>query len=97
MRLNRDYTSKIFQAISLSDTANRLLLKYVRTAKPLLTEPMDIDLYVVALAESSLFDAWQYQRTFSEVHELRPRLVHKILEWCLTRMYTIYRSPQPPH
>ena len=63
-----------------------LILKYVRTAKPLLTEPTDIDMYTVALAESSLLEAWQFQRTFPEVGEVRPRLVHKILEWCLSRM-----------
>ncbi|KZP18203.1 hypothetical protein FIBSPDRAFT_1046417 [Athelia psychrophila] len=84
LRLNRDYPSKIFQAISLTENANPLILKYVRTAKPILTEPMDIELFTVALAESSLLDAWQYQRTFPEISDMRPRLVHKILEWCLT-------------
>ena len=87
VRLNRDYPSKILQAISLSDDATQSILKYVRTAKPLLTEPIDIDTYTTALAESSLLEAWQFQRTFPEVSETRPRLVHKILEWCLSRMY----------
>lgn len=85
VRLNRDYPSKVLQAISLSEDANLLILKYIRTAKPQLTEPIDIDIYTVALAESSLLEAWQFQRTFPESSETRPRLLHKILEWCLSR------------
>jgi hypothetical protein len=92
VRLNRDYPSKILQAISLSDNANPLILKYVRTAKPPLLEPIDIDTYTVALAESSLLEAWQYQRTFPEANETRPRLVHKILEWCLSRTSSLLVS-----
>ena len=84
-RLNRDYPSKILQAISLTDDANPLILRYVRTAKPVLTEPIDIDTYTIALAGSSLLEAWQFQRTFPEVSDTRPRLVQKILEWCLSR------------
>ncbi|KAF8187036.1 nuclear pore complex assembly-domain-containing protein [Mycena galopus ATCC 62051] len=83
-RLNTDYASKILQAISLSPNSTPLVLKYVRTAKPVLTEPDDIDIYAVALAGSSLLEAWQFQRTFSEKHETRPRLLRKILDWCLT-------------
>ncbi|KAJ6588924.1 nuclear pore complex assembly-domain-containing protein [Mycena capillaripes] len=89
-RLNTDYASKILQAISLSPNSMPLVLKYVRTAKPLLTEPDDIDLYTVALAESSLFDAWQFQRTFSEQNETRPRLLKKILDWCFSRASWCY-------
>ncbi|KAJ7185623.1 nuclear pore complex assembly-domain-containing protein [Mycena filopes] len=83
-RLNTDYASKILQAISLSPNSMPLVLKYVRTAKPLLTEPDDIDLYTIALADANLFEAWQFQRTFSERHETRPRLLKKILDWCFT-------------
>lgn len=88
-RLNTDYASKILQAISLSPKPMPLVLKYVRTAKPLLTEPDDIDLYTVALAESSLLEAWQFQRTFSEGNETRPRLLKKILDWCFTRVSVV--------
>ncbi|KAF7360329.1 ELYS domain-containing protein [Mycena venus] len=83
-RLNTDYASKILQAISLSPNSMPLVLKYVRTAKPLLTEPDDIDLYTIALAESGLSEAWQFQRTFSEKNETRSRLLQKILDWCFT-------------
>ncbi|KAJ7666161.1 nuclear pore complex assembly-domain-containing protein [Mycena polygramma] len=83
-RLNTDYASKILQAISLSPNSMPLILKYVRTAKPVLTEPDDIDLYAVALAHSSLLEAWQFQRTFSELNDTRSRLLKKILHWCFT-------------
>jgi hypothetical protein len=85
VRLNRDYTSKIIQAISLSDTSTRLLLQYLRTAKPMLTEPDDMDTYILALAEDGFTNAWQYQRTFPEKSEIRTRLTKKVLEWCFSR------------
>lgn len=85
-RLNRDYTSKILQAIALEkEDANVLVLQYVRTAKPLLTEPDDVDAYSIALAESSLLEAWQYQRTFPEDEDVRPRIFRNIVGWCLKR------------
>ncbi|KAL6302993.1 nuclear pore complex assembly-domain-containing protein [Sparassis latifolia] len=83
-RLNKDYTSKILQVLSLTDTPGAFIRQYVRTAKPLLTEPDDIDAYALALAESSLMEAWQYQRTFSEKTETRRQLLRGILDWCLT-------------
>ncbi|KAI0298681.1 nuclear pore complex assembly-domain-containing protein [Multifurca ochricompacta] len=91
VRLNRDYTSKIMQAISLSDTPTPLLLQYLRTAKPMSTEPDDMDTYVLALAEDSLISAWQYQRTFPENGEIRTRLTRKVLEWCFSP------KPRPKH
>lgn len=83
-RLNRDYPSKIIQALSLEENANELILRYVRTAKPLLTEPDDIDAYSIALTESSLMAAWNYQRTFPEGSAMRSRIIHNIFRWCLT-------------
>lgn len=83
-RLNRDYVSKILQALALDDHPSPLVVKYVRTAKPLLTEPQDIDLYTLSLADLSFLDAWQYQRTFPESSPTRTRLLHKLLEWCLS-------------
>ncbi|KAI0370517.1 hypothetical protein BV20DRAFT_966404 [Pilatotrama ljubarskyi] len=83
-RLNRDYPSKILQALALADDASALIRTYVRSANPLLTEPDDIEAYAIALAESSLMEAWMYQRSFSEASETRKRLVRKILDWCLT-------------
>lgn len=54
-------------------------------------EPDDIELYALALAESSLLEAWQFQRTFHESNEVRPRLMQKLLEWCVARTYYICR------
>ena len=85
VRLNRDYTSKIIQAISLSDASTRLLLQYLRTVKPMLTEPDDMDTYILALAEESLIGAWQYQRMFPDKSEIRTRLAKKVLVWCFSR------------
>jgi hypothetical protein len=52
----------------------------------MLTEPDDMDTYILALAEDSLINAWQYQRTFPDKSEIRSRLTKKVLEWCFTRM-----------
>ncbi|RDX45813.1 hypothetical protein OH76DRAFT_1407591 [Lentinus brumalis] len=83
-RLNRDYTSKVLQALSHTKDPHYLIRTFVRTAKPLLTEPDDIDAYAIALSESSLMEAWLYQRSFSEASDTRKRLIEKILDWCLT-------------
>ncbi|KAI9567500.1 nuclear pore complex assembly-domain-containing protein [Boletus coccyginus] len=93
-RLNRDYVSKILQALALSSspasfasgTATAiatLIVKYVRTAKPLLTEPDDIDLYALSLVQLSFMDAWAYQKSFPEGSDTRERLLAKIVGWCL--------------
>ncbi|KAG9221699.1 hypothetical protein CCMSSC00406_0005612 [Pleurotus cornucopiae] len=82
-RINRDFVSKILHAISTSPDASPLILKYVRTAKPILTEPDDIDLYANALAESSFLEAWQHQRTFGETDLTRERLFRNFVGWCL--------------
>ncbi|KAI1794442.1 nuclear pore complex assembly-domain-containing protein [Ganoderma leucocontextum] len=82
-RLNRDYPSKVIQALFLAQNSHSLIRSYIRTVKPLLTEPDDIDTYTIALAESNLSEAWSYQRTFPEVNDTRKRLVRKILHWCL--------------
>ncbi|KIK56631.1 hypothetical protein GYMLUDRAFT_76005 [Collybiopsis luxurians FD-317 M1] len=93
-RLNQDYSSKILQAISTAPDIEPypLILKYVRTAKPLLTEPEDLDLYLVALAHRNLFEAWQFQRSFSEDDPMRSRLFKKMLE-CKTQSNSVDASP----
>ncbi|KAJ2912630.1 hypothetical protein MD484_g7785, partial [Candolleomyces efflorescens] len=82
-RLNRDYASKIIRAIELSPQPGPLILNYVRTAKPPLVEPPDLLIYLVALADSSVFEAWQFQRSFSETDEMRARLFKRILDWAI--------------
>ncbi|KAG6377535.1 nuclear pore complex assembly-domain-containing protein [Boletus reticuloceps] len=89
-RLNSDYASKILQALALSSSpasfasgtapaTAALVVKYVRTAKPLLTEPDDIDLYALSLAQLSFMDAWAYQKSFPEASDTRERLLRKII------------------
>jgi hypothetical protein len=51
----------------------------------MLTEPDDMDMYILALAEDGFTYAWQYQRTFPDKSEIRTRLTRKVLEWCFTR------------
>ncbi|KDQ58648.1 hypothetical protein JAAARDRAFT_206519 [Jaapia argillacea MUCL 33604] len=82
-RVTRDFPSKILEALSLSEDPYPLVRRYVRTARPLLTQPNDMDLYIIALAESSLLEAWQWQRTFPENSDTRARLIQKILDWAL--------------
>ncbi|KAF8637860.1 hypothetical protein AX17_002486 [Amanita inopinata Kibby_2008] len=83
-RLNQDLTSKVLQTISLAPNSPALIVKYIRTAQPAVTEPSDLELYTIALAESSLCDAWEYQRTFNEISAIRSRLFKALLEWSVT-------------
>ena len=91
-RLNKDYASKIMQTNVLAPDSAPLVLKYVRTARPLLTEPDDLDLYCEALlagSRTSVLDAWQFQRSFPERSDTKARLIRKILDWCLMREFLV--------
>ncbi|KAJ3516020.1 hypothetical protein NLJ89_g1394 [Agrocybe chaxingu] len=83
-RLNRDYASKIIRAITTSPDSSSLVRRYIQTAKPLLVEPFDIECYAVALADSSILEAWQFSRTFDDTDGMRTRLFQKLLEWSVT-------------
>ena len=87
--MDRDYASKVLQVLSLSPEAPALIRKYVRTVKPPLTEPNDIKLFALALADSSLPEAWAFQRTFNERSEIRSRLLRSLLEWCVSREFDV--------
>ena len=63
----------------------------------MLTEPDDMDMYILALAEDGLTYALQYQRTFPEKSEIRTRLTRKVLEWCFTRKHHRFRFQKEPH
>ena len=89
-RLNRDHTSKILVALSVSPDSEALIRRYIQTIKPPLVEPLDIEMYTLALADLSVLDAWQYTRSFSESDEIRPRLFKKVLEWAVTREVSLY-------
>jgi Nuclear pore complex assembly len=84
-RLNRDHTSKILIALSISPDSEALIRQYIQTAKPPLVEPLDLEMYTLALADLSVLEAWRHTRTFSESDEMRPRLFKKVLEWAVTR------------
>ncbi|KAG6845092.1 hypothetical protein H0H87_000791 [Tephrocybe sp. NHM501043] len=83
-RINGDHASKIIHAISLAPNPSPLIIQYVRSAKPHLRAPFDLFTYTLALAESNLLEAWQYQRTFNETTEMRRIILEKLLEWCIS-------------
>ncbi|KIJ58656.1 hypothetical protein HYDPIDRAFT_178037 [Hydnomerulius pinastri MD-312] len=99
-RLNRDYVSKILQALSippnttsqsspssphLTPASATLIVRYVQTAKPPLTEPADISLYALSLAHTSFVSALNYARTFHEGSEMKERVWRELVGWCLMR------------
>ncbi|KAI0032871.1 nuclear pore complex assembly-domain-containing protein [Vararia minispora EC-137] len=84
-RVHREYSSKVIQALSLAPNPSPLIVRFVRTVKPALTEPGDIDAYLLALAETSFLEAWLYQRSFPDDDKMRGRLLQKIVEWCFVR------------
>ena len=97
-RLNRDHTSKILVALSISPDSEALIRRYVQTTKPPLVEPLDLEMYTLALADLSVLEAWHYTRTFSESDQMRPRLFKKLLEWAVTRkgfLYSCLNNPDP--
>ncbi|THU76366.1 hypothetical protein K435DRAFT_824590 [Dendrothele bispora CBS 962.96] len=82
-RLNTDYASEIQATASAPNTDPY-------PSYPPLIVKYDLDTYIIALASSntnSLFDAWQFQRTFSEEDPTRTRLLKKLLQWCVTRAF----------
>lgn len=73
------------ETLALDPRSAFLIRKYVRTSLPALTEQVDLERYVAALAELSVMDAWKYQRTYGSNYPIRKTLIRKILEWALTR------------
>ncbi|KIL59488.1 hypothetical protein M378DRAFT_187986 [Amanita muscaria Koide BX008] len=89
-RINQEYTSKVLQAASLVPNPSHLIVKYVRTARSALTDPHDLETYIIALAEASSFcEAWEYQRIFNDVSPMRSRLFKKLLDWTVTREFSV--------
>ncbi|KAG6916735.1 hypothetical protein DXG01_005555 [Tephrocybe rancida] len=83
-RLNGDYATNVLRAITISPNPSPLIVQYVRTAKPHLRAELDIQTYMLALADLSFLEAWQFQRTFGETTELRTVLLGKLFEWCIS-------------
>ena len=60
----------------------------MRICQPPLTQQVEYERYIVAIAEQDFMDAWQYQRTFAENSDERRLLIHALLTWALDRMYS---------
>lgn len=84
----KDYTSKIIETLALSAESGHLIRKFVRTCKPALREQSDLEIYLIATAEFSMVEAWQYQKTFPEDQTVRRKLIQRLLVWAFTRAYT---------
>lgn len=86
-RIVQDLSSKILQTLSLAPqpVSSRLVRTYVRTAQPVLEDFEDLAIYLRALIEYSLADAWSFQRTFSETAPIRNHLIRTVLDNCLIR------------
>ena len=93
----KEFTSKIIDTLLLSPEAPRLIVKFVRSCKPALKEKEDLQKYIVALAETSIADAWAFQRTFPSNTETRKDLLLQILTWCLDREYFMYTHAAHEH
>lgn len=84
-RIVKENASKVMETLALAANSAPLIRKFVRLCKPALTEQADLERYLVALAESSLLEAWQFQRSFPEGAETRRLLIRRLLTWTLTR------------
>ncbi|KAL7416332.1 ELYS-like domain-containing protein, partial [Mrakia frigida] len=92
-----DFTSKILLTLSkipsppssnpniTSDSLSaRLVLYFIRFARPTIDSPQDVHIKLDALAKTSIREAWMYMRTFEE-GEFRAGLIRRVFQFCLTR------------
>ncbi|KZT34781.1 hypothetical protein SISSUDRAFT_247398 [Sistotremastrum suecicum HHB10207 ss-3] len=91
-RIPPNHSSKILRILSNSQDGGPTILRYVRSAHPVLTEQSSLDIYALALAESSLQDAWLFQRTFPQETPSRKQLIEKIVLSCLARTSDSYST-----
>lgn len=87
MRVRPDFVPKIMHALSVS-ASPPTVLRFVRLAKPPLTDQASIEIYVGALCASNIVDALLYVRNFPESNDetaQRARLTGMILNSCLMR------------
>ncbi|KAG8868492.1 hypothetical protein FRB98_003513 [Tulasnella sp. 332] len=74
IEIEKEFTSKALHAIHHGipldeqdpGRQSRLVLRYVRSGKLVIDSLPDMQIYISALCENSLMDAWMYQRTFPE-------------------------------
>ena len=85
-RIIPDWSSKILATLAAAgiDETGHLILRYIRCAKPTISEPEDIYIYLGALARDNFMDAWLYQRSFVN-QDARRECVRQILDTCLIR------------
>ena len=97
-RIVQDLSSKIMHTLSLAPepASSRLVRTYVRSVSPVLEAYEDLAIYLTALLEYSLADAWTFQRSFSETTPLRNQLFRTVLDRCLIRKShtSLSRIPQ---
>ncbi|KAG9033693.1 hypothetical protein FRB95_014482 [Tulasnella sp. JGI-2019a] len=101
VQIEKEFTSKALHAIQHSipidnndpSRRSRLVLRYVRAGKLAPESHADLQIYVSALCENGLMDAWMYQRTFPEDAQdvettrasgTRAKILRLIFDWSLT-------------
>lgn len=93
MRVQPDFVPKIMHTLSLS-AAPSAVLRFVRLAKPLLTDQASLEVYVGALCSVNIVEALLYARNFPESADeaaQRPRLTGMILNSCLMRKFALVK------
>ena len=85
VRLQKPYPSQILRAASLAPDSSTLIRMYVQCVKPPLVQPLDMECYCLALADSSLLAAWDYVKSFKEDDPMRARLWKSVLGWSVLR------------
>ncbi|KIJ36997.1 hypothetical protein M422DRAFT_178601, partial [Sphaerobolus stellatus SS14] len=83
-RIVQDLAPKILQTLEIAKEP-RLIRTYVRTAQPVLQAFEEAAIYVRALLDQSLSEAWSFQRGFAEGSSVRNQLIRVILDACLMR------------
>jgi Nuclear pore complex assembly len=97
-RVISDFVPKIIYALSLASPSH--VTRFIRLAKPVLSGPEDeesLSIYIRALCEQNVIEAWLFTRTFPEEREKgedasKARFIWMILEYCLIRGCSISSS-----
>lgn len=73
------------ETLSLDAEADRLIRRFVRTCSPSLKDSMDMTRYMLALAEHSVVEAWEYQQLYPNNFPAKKELIRNLLSWVLSR------------
>ena len=90
-RVISDFVPKIIYTLSLASPT--YVTRFIRLARPVLSETEDeesLSIYIRALCEENVIEAWLFTRTFPEEREKgedasKARFIWMILEYCLIR------------